>query len=291
MAVLLSCDDGASFRGDDASCESRHDRGYSAADAYSSTHVGSSGFLLDFLPEETSDASAQEGHCSPFPCGHVGYCRRSGVFHLWTLKNLSHYAGVICTLIPVFALLLGILFKGHRVGLKRIAAVLLGLTGAVTMVLTSAGDPNAVATLEGDLLVLFALFSFSCYLVFFVDLLSRYPVYILMKWMFLFASMVMCPLGIWDAMRCDFTLISTTTWLEVFYVVVGGTIFAFAFMLEGQRRCAPEVVGIFNYLQPVVTCALAVAMGLDVFTTPKLLGAALIFLSVGLTIERRKKVS
>lgn len=62
-------------------------------------------------------------------------------------------------------------------------------------------------------------------------------------------------------------------------------------MLEGQRRCAPEVVGIFNYLQPVVTCTLAVAMGLDIFTAPKLIGAALIFLSVGLTIERSKKVS
>ncbi len=226
-----------------------------------------------------------------FLAAMLGIVGDQGFFIYGLSKTSPIDAGVICTLIPVFALLLGILFKGHRVGLKRIAAVLLGLSGAVTMVLTSATDPNAVATLEGDLLVLFALFSFSCYLVFFVDLLSRYPVYILMKWMFLFASVVMCPLGIWDAMQCDFALISSTTWIEVLYVVFGGTVFAFAFMLEGQRRCAPEVVGIFNYLQPVVTCTLAVAMGLDIFTAPKLIGAALIFLSVGLTIERSKKVS
>ncbi len=83
--------------------------------------------------------------------------------------------------------------------------------------------------------------------------------------------------------------IPNVAWLEVLYVVVGGTILAFAFMLEGQKRCAPEVVGIFNYIQPIVTCLLAIAMGLDVFTAPKAIGAVLIFISVGLTIERRNE--
>lgn len=211
-------------------------------------------------------------------------------FFIYGLSKTSPIdAGVICTLIPVFAILLGILFKGHRASLKRILAVAIGFVGAVTMVLSSNAETSAVATLEGDLIVLFALFCFSCYLVFFVDLLSRYPVYILMKWMFLFASLVMCPLGMMDAAHVSLSAIPTLAWIEVLYVVVGGTILAFAFMLEGQKRCAPEVVGIFNYIQPIVTCLLAVAMGLDVFTAPKAIGALLIFISVGLTIERTKK--
>ncbi len=211
-------------------------------------------------------------------------------FFIYGLSKTSPIdAGVICTLIPVFAILLGILFKGHRASLKRILAVAIGFVGAVTMVLSSNADTSAVATLEGDLIVLFALFCFSCYLVFFVDLLSRYPVYILMKWMFLFASLVMCPLGMMDAAHVSLSAVPPLAWIEVLYVVVGGTILAFAFMLEGQKRCAPEVVGIFNYIQPIVTCLLAVAMGLDVFTAPKAIGALLIFISVGLTIERTKK--
>ena len=211
-------------------------------------------------------------------------------FFIYGLSKTSPIdAGVICTLIPVFAILLGMIFKGHRASLKRILAVAIGFVGAVTIVLSSNADTSAVATLEGDLIVLFGLFCFSCYLVFFVDLLSRYPVYILMKWMFLFAGLVMSPLGILDAANVSLSQIPTLAWIEVLYVVVGGTILAFAFMLEGQKRCAPEVVGIFNYIQPIVTCLLAIAMGLDVFTAPKAIGAVLIFISVGLTIERTKK--
>ncbi len=211
-------------------------------------------------------------------------------FFIYGLSKTSPIdAGVICTLIPVFAILLGMIFKGHRVSLKRILAVAIGFVGAVTIVLSSNADTSAVATLEGDLIVLLGLFCFSFYLVFFVDLLTRYPVYILMKWMFLFAALAMCPLGIMDTTNVSLSAIPKLAWLEVGYVVIGGTILAFAFMLEGQKRCAPEVVGIFNYIQPIVTCLLAMAMGLDVFTAPKAIGAVLIFISVGLTIERTKK--
>ncbi len=82
-------------------------------------------------------------------------------FFIYGLSKTSPIdAGVICTLIPVFAILLGMIFKGHRASIKRILAVAIGFVGAVTIVLSSNADTSAVATLEGDLIVLFGPFAF-----------------------------------------------------------------------------------------------------------------------------------
>ena len=190
-------------------------------------------------------------------------------------------AGIICTLIPVFALLLGMIFKGRKPSFMNILGIAIGLTGAVIMVLSSSsGQTLGAGSVLGDLIIIAGLTCFASYLVFFTDIITKYSVITLMKWMFFFAAIMITPICLIDTQFCDFSAISATTWLETAYVVAGGTILAFLCMLEGQKSCSPEVVGVFQYIQPIVTCLLSIAMGLGVFSCAKAAGTALIFMSV-----------
>lgn len=197
-------------------------------------------------------------------------------------------AGVITTLVPVFALVLGVLFRGNRPSLMKIAGIALGLAGAVLMVLSSTEAGGRAGTVYGDVLVICAILSFSVYLVFFTDLIARYPSHVLMKWIFLFSALMMTPLTAFVSEPQVLRTVSLSGWLEVGYVIVGGTILAFLFTVEAQKVASAELVAVFNYLQPVVTGILAVMMGLGDITVPKLVATALIFAAV-FTVSRSER--
>lgn len=220
--------------------------------------------------------------------GFLSIALDQGLFILGLSYTSPVDAGVICTLIPVFALILGIIFKGVRPSRFKVLGIAVGLAGAVTIVVSTGGGGGREGTVLGDAIVIAAFLCFACYLVFFTELLSRYPVQVLMKWMFLTSATAMLPFIIHDSSPSVLAALPAAAWLEAAYVVFGGTICAFLFLLEGQKRSTPEVVGAFNYLQPVVTCALSAAMGLGSFTPAKTLGTVLVFIGVAAVSSRER---
>lgn len=51
---------------------------------------------------------------------------------------------------------------------------------------------------------------------------------------------------------------SATVWMEVGYVVLLGTFFAYILMLVGQKTLRPTVVSMYNYIQPIVGTTVSV---------------------------------
>ena len=73
------------------------------------------------------------------------------------------------------------------------------------------------------------------------------------------------------------------------FVVVGGTFFSYMLVLVGQKMLRPTVAGMYNYVQPVVSCAVAVAWGLDVFNMTKVFAVLMIFCGVYLVTASRSR--
>ena len=66
----------------------------------------------------------------------------------------------------------------------------------------------------------------------------------------------------------------------VAYVVLGGTFIAYIFVMIGQKALRPTLVGMYNYVQPIVATSIGIWMGLDVMTPVKGLAVAMIFSGV-----------
>ena len=85
------------------------------------------------------------------------------------------------------------------------------------------------------------------------------------------------------------TTFTAATWLEVGYVVVFGTFVSYLLSVVAQRVLRPTVVSVYNYVQPIVSVIVSVAVGLSVFTLPQGVAVILVFSGVWLVIKSKSK--
>lgn len=189
-------------------------------------------------------------------------------------------ASIIVTVMPIITMVLAAVFLKEPVTLLKALGVLLGFSGAVLLILSNSGGLNSNGNVWGNLLCLTASLSFACYLTIFRDLISRYTVFTLMRWMFTYSAICFIPFALSD-LNTDFNAgYSPVVWAEVAYVVFFGTFVAYIFMLFGQQNLRPTVVSMYNYVQPIVSTSVSVVMGLAVFGYSKAVATLLIFAGV-----------
>ena len=199
-------------------------------------------------------------------------------------------ASIVTTSAPIFAMVLSALILKEPVTGKKAVGVLLGFSGALILILASAQAASSkVGDLRGDLLCLFAQFSFALYLALFRPLVQRYSVFTVNKWMFTFAAIVVLPFTAGRMAEIDYAATPAASWWEAAYVVVVGTFLCYILMMVGQRTLRPTVVSIYNYLQPVASVAVSVAMGLGVFGLSHAVAVALVFSGVWLVTKSKSR--
>ncbi|MCM1354900.1 MAG: DMT family transporter [Staphylococcus sp.] len=200
-------------------------------------------------------------------------------------------ASIITTTMPLWVMLLAAVILKEPITLKKIGGIALGASGALLLVLGSASAAmKGDNPMLGDILVLTAQLSYALYLTFYKNFIRKYSVFTLMKWMFTFATIAVIPVSItqlhdirWDAM-------STTEIAGIAYVVVIATFLAYILTMIGQKNLRPTLVGMYNYVQPIVASVIGVTLGLDRFTPVKVIAVALIFSGVYLvTISKAAK--
>ncbi len=199
-------------------------------------------------------------------------------------------ASIVTTSAPIFAMVLSAIILKEPVTGKKATGVLLGFSGALILVLGSASATSSKeGNLGGDLLCLFAQFSFALYLALFRPLVRRYSVFTVNKWMFTFAAAVVLPFTAGRLASVDVAATPASAWWESAYVVVVGTFLCYILMMTGQRTLRPTVVSIYNYLQPVVSVVVSVVAGLGVFSPGHAVAVVLVFSGVWLVTKSKSR--
>ena len=198
-------------------------------------------------------------------------------------------ACVIGSVTPVVVLVLSFFFLGAALTVRRVGGVALALAGALTLVLGSAATGGRAGSPVGDLMCVCSQTSAACYFVFIGRVVRRYTPIALLAWVFLVASAIVAPLGVWkmDLVRAGFSDLSVAA--AVAYVVFGGTFAAYLFLLVAQRHLEPAVVATYNYVQPVVAALAGLALSLEHVTWQKCLAGVLIAAGVWLVIHAKDK--
>lgn len=198
-------------------------------------------------------------------------------------------ATILTSTMPLWAMVLAAVILKDRITIKKLVGILMGAAGALMLILskTDVAAAGIESNILGDLLVASAQVSFAFYVVKFKDLVTRYNLFTTMKWMFTFASLCILPFSLTSLMTTDWMLVSVNEWMSAAYVVVGGTFFSYLLIVTGQRNLKPTVAAMYNYVQPVVGCLAAVAMGLDALSWSKAFAVVLIFAGVYLVTHSR----
>jgi drug/metabolite transporter (DMT)-like permease len=199
-------------------------------------------------------------------------------------------ASIVTTSMPIFAMILAALILKEPITGKKALGVLMGCSGALILILTSASAvSDKVGDIRGDLLCLAAQFSFALYLSLFNPLIRRYSVFTTNKWMFFWASLLIIPFTFSHVKDVVSQPMPATTWWEAAYVVVFGTYLGYILTMIGQKTLRPTVVSVYNYVQPIVSVIVSVLTGLGILKPSHAIAVILVFSGVWLVTKSRSR--
>ena len=205
-------------------------------------------------------------------------------FGLRTTSALNTAA--ISTLIPGFTAIGGVILVGERLGRHRLAALGIGLVGALWVVFR--GDWDRFLGLDlntGDLIV----FAGCVVMGFYSPLVKRFhrgePVIVMTFWVVTLNALwclVIANSALWTMAWEDVPLFA---YGGVAYVAIGSTVIAFFLIQWSTIRIGPTRVQTYSYLLPVFVLAIDWALGKGL-PAPIAIPGVLIVLAASLVIQR-----
>lgn len=216
-----------------------------------------------------------------FGAGMLGILLNQGCFIIGVSLTSPGEASLVTTTMPMWVMLLAWIFLREPITLKKAGGIIFGATGALILIFgNGAKTTGGTSPALGDFIVLMAQLSYATYLTIYRNFIKKYSLVTLMKWMFLSATIVSLPSTIPQITATDWGAISLSEGLGIGYVVVFGTFVAYICIMIGQKNLRPTIVGMYNYVQPIVATIVGVCLGMDSFNLTKVLAVGLIFSGV-----------
>lgn len=195
-------------------------------------------------------------------------------------------AALMMTTNPIMVLIAASVVLKDRITWIRILGMLLGITGAVTLILWNFNGAVFSGSLGGDIMILINSLSFGVFLIMVKPLMSKYSTITVMKWVFLFGTVLVLPFGWGEFSAIQWSGFDTRIWLLTAFVVIGTTSLAYVFNTYALRKLSPSEVSVYIYLQPLFAVMFAILLGKDSLKPIHVLAAALIFCGVYLASDR-----
>lgn len=198
-------------------------------------------------------------------------------------------ASIVVTTLPILTMILAAIFIKEPITTMKAVGVLVGASGALLLVFNSHTPKVGESNFWGNVIVLSAVTSFAIYLTVFKKLISRYSPITIMKWMFLFATIVCYPFCHNALSQTEYSKLTTSVLLRISYVVVLSTFFTYMLIAVGQKVLRPTTFSMYNYLQPIVASFAAVFIGMDTFDIEKALATVLVFAGVYIVTQSKSR--
>ena len=200
-------------------------------------------------------------------------------------------ASIITTTAPIITMIFAALFLKEPITGKKVIGVFTGTAGALLLIISSQQQSTTTGNhaIWGDLLCLLSQFSFAIYLTVFKGLIERYSTITLMKWMFTYASVCFIPFSFRDVGMIEFSTLPTNSWMQLFFAVFCATFLTYLCLSYAQKKLRPTIIGMYNYVQPLVAGIVAISLGMDKFGFLKGLAVVFVFLGVYIVTQSRSK--
>ena len=221
----------------------------------------------------------------------IGLCSILGVIsnQFLYVKGLSLTtvinATLLSTTIPVFALLVSILFGYDQLSFRRLIGIALAAGGVVYLVNPVRADLSAQTT-AGNLLIVINSLLYAVYIVISKTLFERYGALNVITWIFLVASVAAVPMGIYSLQEEDLGAVSAGVWLMLVFIIIFPTVVAYYLNAWALTKVTPSTVAIYIYLQPLIAFGFAPLFLGEQFNSRTIIAALLIFAGVAVVTKR-----
>lgn len=169
---------------------------------------------------------------------------------------------------------------------NKLAGLLLGVSGAILLVLSRSGEKEGSNVLLGDVLIILNSISYALYFVWVRPLMEKYKPIHVIRWVFTFGMLFIIPVGISDLWQTDFSNFSSGGFVALAFVVIGGTFLPYLFNVYGIKYLGPGITGTYIYSQPFFAAIIGLVFLGEHMGIAQLLAGALI--ASGVLLVNRK---
>ena len=192
------------------------------------------------------------------------------------------YFSLIATLTPVAVMLTAALFIGERITGLKFLGVLLGIGGAVLMVVMGQTLGSGSNDLLGISQAILSVLTWAIYMIITRKVTAKYTPVTQMKYIFLISAIVTVPLAWPELSQQPLFSAATFGWegaLEMAFIVLMATVLGYFLIPYSMKTLSATTVSIYTNLQPMVASFIAIAIGQDRMTWDKPVAAILVLLS------------
>ena len=196
-------------------------------------------------------------------------------------------SAVLITITPILVFVFSALLIKERLILPRILGVVLGFIGAfVLIVFGNEIRQDAPNIPLGNALFIVNASSFGMYLVLVKSLSAKYTTVHLLKWLFLFGFIMALPISFTEFSRVNWVTLPFEAIWRFAFVIIGTTFMTYLLNVYALKQLKASTVGVFTYLQPLISIVYAIMVGADGLTASKLSAGSVVLLGVYLVTKR-----
>ena len=198
-------------------------------------------------------------------------------------NGMSHtspnYSAIIMTSTPLIVLIISSIYLKEKVTKNKVIGMILGGIGAITIILQNKISKEATNPILGNLLIFSNAANFGFYIVYCKPLMMRYKPFTVLKWTFLFGSIVLLPIGLPDILETSWNF-PTDIWFGIGYVIIAITFLTFLLNMYAITRVSPNVATSYIFLQPFLSATLSYLIHGKIMDIWSITASLLIFLGV-----------
>ena len=199
---------------------------------------------------------------------------------------------LIAAMTPVAVMIMAAFWLKEPITFKKAAGVFIGAAGALLIILHSSPANNGSNNMLGNLLAVVNVITYALYLIITRTVSLRYKPITLMKWMFLFSTLVLLPFTyrhVLDTPAFQREILNMQELGAICFVLIGATFIPYLLIPMSLKRIRPTTISMYNYAQPLVAATLAILMGQDRLTWDKPVAAVLVFTGVYLVTQSKSR--
>lgn len=219
----------------------------------------------------------------------IAYAAMCSVFGV-ALNMLAFFEGLKYTspihgslfmvLCPILILLISSIIIKEQITKRKVLGVLIGLIGAIILIVHSGTSNDKVASFYGDALIMLNATSFALYLVLVRKLIKKYHPITVIKWVFIFGTILVIPFGGQELLATNWQSFTPNIWVAVGYVLLFTTFMAYLLNGYALTKVTPTTVGFYIYFQPLIAASFAIFVGQDHLDLLKIISAIFLFYGV-----------
>ena len=167
-------------------------------------------------------------------------------------------AGVIMAAIPAAVAILSRLFLSERVSARVMAGIAFAVGGIALVSFSQSGHTAGAGSLLGNLLLLGAVLCEASYVVIGKRLTGNVSAKRISALVNLWGLALVTPLGLWQALRFDFTVVGAGLWWLLLFYALAASMATVWLWMTGLKHVPASSAGIFTVFLPISAAAVGV---------------------------------